>query len=172
MADPRVCLYKKFQASLLVWFNPIGFTRTSFTNMSRSPGCQASPLINAIFYRLPYFTSGLTTNASVENILDDFVVRNLDVCILLLTFLWPYYIMCYWIWRLVYKFVCCFYGKQRAAGWAGIILCMVIVLSICTCFYCCCTSFLCCVRGREKPLALKLLLGVITGAIIIVGMWV
>ena len=48
-------------------------------NMSRSPGCQASPLIDAIFYRLPYFTSGLTTNVSIENILDDFVVRNLNV---------------------------------------------------------------------------------------------
>ena len=53
--------------------------------MSRSPGCQASPLINAIFYRLPYFTSGLTTNVSVENILDDFVVRNLDVTLVIST---------------------------------------------------------------------------------------
>ena len=45
-------------------------------NMSRSPGCQPSPLIEAIFYRLPYFTSGLASNISIENILDDFVVST------------------------------------------------------------------------------------------------
>ena len=50
--------------------------------MSRSPGCQPSPLIEAIFYRLPYFTSGLATNVSIENILDDFVVS----CVTLLDY--------------------------------------------------------------------------------------
>lgn len=98
--------------------------------MSQTAGCQPSPLIEAIFYRLPYFTSGLASNDTIENILDDLV---------------------------------------RAAGWAAILIGIVIVLSICTCFYCCCTSFLCCVRGREKPLVVKLLLGVVTGAIIVVG---
>ena len=42
--------------------------------MSLSPGCQPSPLIETIFYRLPYFTSGLATNVSIETVLDDLVV--------------------------------------------------------------------------------------------------
>ena len=42
--------------------------------MSRSAGCQPSPLIEAIFYRLPYFTSGLASNETIENIVDDLVV--------------------------------------------------------------------------------------------------
>ena len=43
-------------------------------------GCQPSSLIEAVHYRLPYFTSGLATNVSIENILDDLVVRMIDSC--------------------------------------------------------------------------------------------
>ena len=84
--DPVPLLCSQATPPLIVCAHEIGhYPLTAFSivplaviNMSRSPGCQASPLIDAIFYRLPYFTSGLTTNVSVENILDDFVVRNLD----------------------------------------------------------------------------------------------
>ena len=125
--------------------------------------CQPSSLISAIHRNLPYFTSnpfeGVNlTNATftVENILDDVVVMQPIIASLI--DLAGFII----IFTRLFLF-------QRAGAWSGIILAILLLFMIATCTYCCIACCFCC-RGNKKPAAVKVLLGIVTSVIVVIGM--
>jgi hypothetical protein len=120
--------------------------------------CEPSSLISAIHRNLPYFTNnpfeGVNfTNATitVDNILEDLLVEFNTTKIIVnapIQFLFPF---------------------QRAGVWSGIIFAALLLFMIVTWVYCCCACVFCCV-GERKPSILKVLLGIVTSAIIVVCM--
>ena len=120
--------------------------------------CEPSSLISAIHRNLPYFTNnpfeGVNlTNATitVDNTLEDLLVVTACLSSILSTLKSNLILF------------------QRAGVWSGIIFAALLLFMIVTWIYCCCACVFCC-RGERKPTLLKVLLGVVTSAIIVVCM--